>query len=141
MKPKFYFNIFLLGLICLVSCNKEKPEPEKDYREKWIGSYGCEKGVSSTRTNPITGESFTCDTIYQVVEKVIKEQDSLIKLLGISVKIDTKGVFGIHYPETSCRSFYGYFRNDSIYVFQYHCGGLGAWTDKQLKGKKIKSNK
>lgn len=70
MKKGLFIIVLAIMVIGFVSC--EKPQKEKDYREKWIGSYDCEKYSDKPCTIDVT---------------IVLESDSLLHITERDVEL------------------------------------------------------
>jgi len=113
--------------VFFLSCKRD--DQERDYRDAFVGKYFCNQTGSTMCNSQIVGY---VDTSYIVsVEKV---NDSLIKILNETLKIDIKGKFGGgYYPTPDYRFFEGAFRNDSI-IFLTSAGGIACIFSSNFKG-------
>ena len=133
-----------------VSCRK----PEIDYREKWVGVYECEVSNHTSSGNPITGETYTHDTVYKAIVDVASIGDSILHIeerdlldewgdangLRNNVKVNTDGSFKIVVDDNSSSNLYidGYFNKNGIYI------GYRTWSPNvtvliNYEGKKLKN--
>lgn len=122
--------LILLLLPVLSSCIKESKEIP-DYRDKFIGTYNCDK----TGSYHCGDSTFYYDTT--MIVTITKENDSLINILDAVLNINSIGEFGGGiYPDSSYHGFGGYIVNDSIF-FNTFQGGLGCFTSLNYIGKKL----
>jgi len=125
-------NLILIVLLLLlfIGCDKENNKIP-DYRDKFVGDYQCNK----TGNYHCGDSTFYYDTT--VIVTITKENDSLINILDVALRINTNGEFGGGlYPDSAYHGFGGYFIIDSIFFNTYQ-GGLGCFTSFNYKGKKI----
>jgi len=121
--------VFIILCFLSVSCNKEENEI-MDYRDSFIGSYGCHK------TGYIYDEVSTNVDTFEIII-VSKYSDSLIKILDATIFIDQNGEFGGGlYPDPNYHLFDGCFKNDSVFL-NLQIGGLGCYSRFNYIGKKF----
>ena len=125
------FVLLTIGLFLFISCEKE-PEPEKDYRLKWVGTYECEK----------TSNLSNFDACTVCLDVTIADEDSLINIYEQRDSIESGSAFMyINYKATvnaygDTKYYSGHyngkgflratFYGDSIYVFNSVSVALGS---------------
>jgi len=137
--------ILSICVIAFFACKKEDPktiitpEPEVDYREKYIGEYNCQ-GEYRIIFDDIDSASDYVD-MYDIHYNVLKSGDSSIVFDGNPLKIEKDGYFGPrNYNQNFDNPPHGKFYNDSImsyskdnhgydttygsYIIRYYIGGV-----------------
>ena len=141
MKKGLILIVLAIVSMTYISCEKPKTEPEKDYREKWIGEYMGEYAwfFFAGYTNHEISNS---DTINDAVLNVFILNDSCLHIINDGrvreVKINTDGYFK-QCDDNHGHDFYnGNIRGDSIILSGYRYSSASSWHC-SYKGKK--SNK
>ena len=141
IKFKYKNGIFLLlfamilGIIIAgyVSCGKPetKPKPEnpKDYREKWVGTYECDK-EKGTAKKVIIDVKLTGDSLLSIIESDLPE--GYHPSVKHNVKVSCVGDFSDSKDDVS-----GNFYTDSLFLRLYYYISNTLYTC-EYKGKKIK---
>ena len=138
------FGVMVIG----VSCDKFGI----DYRKKWVGVYECELSKHAASGNPITGETYTHDTVYKAIVDVAAIGDSMLHIeernllsewgdyaYGVrhDVKAKTDGSFKI---DNSISNTYidGYFNKNEIYI-EYGSLSVNVSVLISYKGNKLRN--
>ncbi|HON20499.1 MAG TPA: hypothetical protein PLW70_04110 [Bacteroidales bacterium] len=133
-KTAMFATLFMLFVYCQPEEMPEKtPEKTEDYRDKWVGAYGCEKTYDTSNIAVIVDVQISIgDSILY-----IKERDLSCCGNGVrhDVIVNTDGSFANNSNNPSIN---GYFYNDSLFV--YYKDFLSNDTLKiNYKGKKLQN--
>ena len=146
MKKELIFKklfAIILSIIAIgyVSCTK--PEKEKDYREKWVGTYECEEIYffgRGTSDNYIVTEE-----MYQTSVIVTAKGDSILHFFynrdgdGYEIKINKNGEFGegVGYRKYMSGNFYA----DSLSIHFLRGYSPAGRSTSDYKGRKHQNKK
>jgi len=140
MKKELILIILAIMAIGYVSCEKPK---EKDYREKWVGTYECEEKYSWWLMSEESGEE-----IFQTTVNITAIGDSTLKILenrtekNYETKVSNTGDFIEHYPPSFVKPLIvGNFYIDSLNMTIYHSTALGYSSTSCYICKKLKDKK
>ncbi|MDR2009371.1 MAG: hypothetical protein LBQ22_02685 [Bacteroidales bacterium] len=118
-------------MLALGACKKNK-----DYRDKWIGTYECEK-IHFEEQVVIVDVITEGDSFLKITERNIDEYTHGVKC---DVKVNDDGIFekiydhnGIERPRID-----GNFREDSLFIY-YFDYSPNSTININYKGKKVKS--
>ena len=135
MNKKHFFFWLTVAAACVTlfsTCKKDK----EDYRDKWVGTYDCERG--SFQKKVLVDVTTKEDSVLHIEERGLLEEDGYYRQ-GVrhDVKIDSEGNF-TKISNGGNLSLSGYFYKDSIYIL-YVYPAPGHTTRFSYEGKKIKS--
>ena len=126
MKKGLILIVLAIMSMTYISCEKPKTEPEKDYREKWEGTYDCEKILYSYIEQVTLDITIPDDSVLHISERV----SGLYSPLDHVVKVAIDGSFSSTSGDVS-----GFFYTDSLYVVWI----APSMKDFKYNGKKLKT--
>jgi hypothetical protein len=144
MRTQYFFIVLAAVAVLFTACDPDKNHSEdKDYREKWVGSYECEEKYGFY---PLEGEMV--EKTYQTkVEITVGGGDSILNFTenrngqSYAAKVNSDGKFRKLMDHPLPKPLIeGYFNNDSLYMtINFNGGALGYAEHSDYNGKKFKN--
>ena len=126
MKKELIFKklfVLVLAIIAIgyVSCKKpeSEPKPEPDYREKWVGSYECERRWAYLSRDD-SGTILIVERLSQSIVNVVEKGDFILNFsqkgtkINYDAKVNTDGSFRDYYGLVA--TIHGNFIDDSLFM-------------------------